>query len=74
VVQHEEGYTDAEIAQYIPGAVIAVSDVIAADTTSRKRLGGRRSQMKNMARGPVGGVKALGVGTMPSRRPPSPTR
>ncbi|MBC7581832.1 ricin-type beta-trefoil lectin domain protein [Aeromicrobium sp.] len=59
------GYTDAEIAAYIPKSVIAVSDVIAADTYQNK-VGseGPGPKMKNMAAWAkrVGGVKALGVG------------
>ena len=60
-----QGYTDAEIAEYIPRAVIDVSDVIAADTyqtceTCEEPL----PKMKGMAAWArrVGGVRALGVG------------
>lgn len=61
----KKGYTDAEIAQYIPKSVIAVSDVIAADTYQSSATGEDGSvKMKNMAAWArrVGGVKALGVG------------
>lgn len=61
----KKGYTDAEIAQYIPKSVIAVSDVIAADTYQSRATGeDGAAKMKNMAAWArrVGGVKALGVG------------
>jgi hypothetical protein len=57
--------TKAQIAKWIPRSVIAVSDVIAADTYQMKASGEEASvKMKRMAhwaRG-VGGVKALGIG------------
>jgi hypothetical protein len=60
-----QGYTDAQIAAYIPPAVIAVSDVIAADTYQMTPTGEdaatkilRMSAWANR----VGGVKALGIG------------
>ena len=60
-----QGYTDAEIAAYIPPAVIAVSDVIAADTYQTSATGEepapKMRRMGEWARR-VGGVRALGVG------------
>jgi hypothetical protein len=61
----KKGYTDAEIAAWIPKSVIAVSDVIAGDTYQSAATGEDGSvKMKNMAAWArrVGGVKALGVG------------
>ena len=59
------GYTDAEIAQWITPKVIAVSDVIAADTYQNANLsesgGPKIKNMGSWARR-VGGVKALGIG------------
>ena len=60
-----QGYTDAEIAEYIPPAVIAVSDVIASDTYQTSPTGEEPApKMKRMAEWArrVGGVRALGVG------------
>jgi hypothetical protein len=60
-----KGYTDAEIAQWIPKSVINVSDVIAADTYQSSATGeDGATKMRNMASWAkrVGGVKALGVG------------
>jgi hypothetical protein len=60
-----QGYTDAEIAAYIPPAVIAVSDVIASDTYQTSLTGEEPApKMKRMAEWArrVGGVRALGVG------------
>lgn len=60
-----QGYTDAEIADYIPPAVIAVSDVIASDTYQTSPTGEEPApkmiRMAQWARR-VGGVRALGVG------------
>lgn len=59
------GYTDAEIATYIPREVIAVSDVIAADTyQSAVGAEGAAPKIRNMAAWArrVGGVKAIGIG------------
>jgi hypothetical protein len=61
----KKGYTDAEIAQWIPRSVINVSDVIAGDTYQSSATGENGAvKMKNMAAWArrVGGVKALGVG------------
>lgn len=57
--------TRAQIAKWIPRSVIAVSDVIAADTYQRSATGEEPSvKMKRMAGWArrVGGVKALGIG------------
>lgn len=60
-----QGYTDAEIAEYIPPAVIAVSDVIASDTYQTSPTGEEPApkmiRMAQWARR-VGGVRALGIG------------
>lgn len=61
----KNGYTDAEIATYVTKDVIAVSDVIAADTYQTDAGGeGPGPKIKNMGAWArrVGGVKALGVG------------
>jgi hypothetical protein len=61
----KKGLSDAEIAQYIPRSVIAVSDVIASDTYQSAATGETAGvKMKNMGTWArrVGGVKALGVG------------
>lgn len=60
-----QGYTDAEIAQYITPRVKAVSDVIASDTYQTS-VDGEESAPKMIRMGEwarrTGGVKALGVG------------
>jgi hypothetical protein len=60
-----QGYTDAEIAAYIPPAVIAVSDVIASDTYQTcdtcEEPAPKMKRMAEWARR-VGGVRALGIG------------
>jgi hypothetical protein len=60
-----QGYTDAEIATFITPAVIAVSDVIGADTYQMTASGEEAApkilRMSAWARR-VGGVKALGIG------------
>ena len=59
------GYTDAEIAQWIPSSVKNVSDFIAADTYQDKNLvedgSVKASRMAAWARR-TGGVSALGIG------------
>ena len=60
-----QGYTDAEIAEYIPPAVIAASDVIASDTYQTcdtcEEPAPKMKRMAEWARR-VGGVRALGIG------------
>jgi len=59
------GYTDAEIATYLPRAVLEVSDVIASDTyqanATAEEPGSKIKRMGEWARR-VGGVRALGIG------------